>query len=162
MNKRNLVLLLVLVLAAGGMVYLYLDRLKPEPIHIAYSVRPAPVSRRTQVTRQPNRRTVREDPASGKQGYNVTFALDREVRLTALRVVKLQDALTNKYPYAIWKLVSDSTSSPVKTFVYGATIRGMRPVVSGGTAVPLEAGGSYRLLIEAGDLRAEKDFHIPR
>jgi len=162
MNRRNLVLLLVLVLAAGGAAYLYYDRLKPEPIQIAYSVRPAPASRRTQVTRQTSRRTIREDPASGKQGYNVTFVLDREVRLTALRVVKLEDALTNKYPYAIWKLVSDSTSSPIKTFVYGGSIRGMRPVVSGGTAVPLEAGGSYQLLIEAGDQKAQKDFHIPR
>jgi hypothetical protein len=167
MNKRSLFLLLLLLIVSGGAAYLYMDWMAPQPIQIAYSVRPAPAPRRPQVqaTRRGARRAtaqpIREDPASGKQGYNVTFVLNEEVNLTAVKVVTLQDALTNKYPYAIWKLISDSNSPPIKTFIYGGGIRGMHPVVSGGTAVPLQAGGAYRLIIEAGDRMAEKDFQIP-
>jgi hypothetical protein len=38
----------------------------------------------------------------------------------------------------------------------------MRPSVKGATADPLEAGVKYRLLIEAGPLKAEHNFELAR
>ena len=55
-------------------------------------------------------------------------------------------------------MVSDSNSVPIKELVYGMYIRGMRPSVKGATPDPLQPGVKYRLLIEAGPLKAEHDF----
>jgi hypothetical protein len=155
MNKRNLIFIVVLALAAGSGVYAFKDWLKPEPIQIAYTVRPIQPSRNSAPTED-------QYPPSGKAGYNVTFAFNQKLNLTAVKVFSLQDAMTNKYPYPLWNLVSDSNTPPVKSLIYGAHIPGLRPSVKGATADPLEAGGSYRLVIIAGDVRTEKDFHISR
>ena len=61
-------------------------------------------------------------------------------------------------PHPIWELVSDSNSVPIAEYSYGLPIRGMHPAVKGATPDPLEPGVKYRLLIEAGTLRAEHDF----
>ena len=81
---------------------------------------------------------------------------------TAASGFSLADVMTNKYPYAIWNLVSESNSPPVKSLVYGQRIRGLQPSVKNATPDTLEAGGSYRLVIETATLKAEKDFQIPR
>lgn len=156
MNKRNLALLVVLILAAGAAFYVLKDWFQPQAIQIAYTVRPAPPPRKPVST--PNRR----EAPSGKPGYNVTFAFNQKLKLTSVKVFSLQDALTNKYPYAIWNLVSESNSPAVKSLVYGQRIRGMQPSVKGATADVLQPGAGYRLVIEAGPLKAEKDFQIPR
>jgi len=88
----------------------------------------------------------------------VFFDFDRRLKLTSLKVVAVSDAETNKYPHTLWRLVSESNSVPVKDFIYGMPIRGMRPEVKGATADPLEPGVKYRLLIEAGSAKAEHDF----
>jgi hypothetical protein len=156
MSKRNLILIVVLALAGGSAVYVFKDWLKPEPIQIAYTVRPIQPSRNP----APTDGEYGEYPPSGKAGYNVTFAFNQKLNLTAVKVFSLQDAMTNKYPYPLWNLVSDSNTPPVKSLIYGAPIPGLRPSVKGATADPLEAGGSYRLVIIAGDVKTEKDFHI--
>jgi len=147
-------ILLTLLLAAGAAVYVFKDWLAPEPIQIAYTVRPAPAPR--------NPPKTRSDPPSGKPGYNVTFAFNQKLKLTAVKVFPLQEVLTNKYPHAIWNLASASNSPAVKSLVYGGRLRGLQPTVKGATADTLEPGVTYRLVIEAGKLTAEKDFQIPR
>jgi len=154
MNKRNSILLIALVCSIGAAVYVYKDSLEPEPIQIAYTVRPAPARNNTAATQR--------NPPSGKPGFNVTFAFNQELSLTSVKVFSLQDALTNKYPYAIWNLARVTNSPPVKSIVYGSRPRGLNPTVKGATAEPLQAGASYRLVIEVGDRKAEKDFQIPR
>lgn len=154
MNKRQIGLLVLLVLLAGAAIYMFKDWFAPEPIHIAYSVRPTPPQRRPQ--------TANREVASGKPGYNVVFNFGRKLPLASVKVFPLEDALTNKYPHAIWNLISDSNSVPVESISYGGRIRGMHPAVKGATADPLEPGRSYRLAIETTELKVDKDFQIPR
>lgn len=154
MSKKQLSVLLVLLALAGFAAYLLKDWLKPEPIQISCLIRPS----------QPNRRPPpnRADTPSGKPGYNVAFAFNHKVSLTAVKVFTLADATTNKYPRPIWSIASPSNSFPTKSIVYGERVRGLQPTVKGATADPLEPGGSYRLVIEAGDMKAQQDFQIPR
>ena len=154
MSKKQLSVLLVLLALAGVAAYLLKDWLKAEPIQISCLIRPAQPSRRPQ--------SNRTDAPSGKPGYNVAFAFNHKVVLTAVKVFTLADASTNKYPRPIWSLASPSNSVPTRSIVYGDRIRGLVPTVKGATADPLEPGGSYRLVIEAGETKAQQDFQIPR
>lgn len=86
-------------------------------------------------------------------GIPVTFTLNSYHPLTTVKVVLVADMETNKYPHAIWKLVSDSNSVPTSTFNYGNYIRGMRPDVKGARPDPLVPGVAYRLII----VTAEKE-----
>ena len=153
MSKKQLSILLVLLALAGVAVYMLKDSFKGESIQIACLIRPAQPSRRPQPSGV--------DAPSGKQGYNVAFAFNHKIALTAVKVFPLADAMTNKYPRPLWNLASPSNAVPTKSIVYGDRIRGLQPVVKGATADALEAGGSYRLVIEAGDVKAQQDFQIP-
>ena len=154
MNKKQLMVLVLLLALAGVAVYMIQDWLQPQPIQITCLIRPAQQSRRA--------RPPGADAPSGKPGYNVTFAFNTKLALTAVQVFPLAEVLTNKYPHAIWNLTSASNSPPTKSIIYGDRIRGMQPTVTGATADQLQPGGSYRLVVEAGKLKAEKDFQIPR
>jgi hypothetical protein len=155
MNKKQLALLLALLALAGVAVYLLKDSFAPAPIQIDCLMRPARAERA--------QRGARRTPPSGLPGYNVTFAFNRKLSLTAVKVFPLQDVLTNKYPHAIWQLTRSTNAAPAPTrsLVYGEPIRGLRPAVRGAIADPLNPGSSYRLVVEAGPLKAEKDFQIP-
>lgn len=96
----------------------------------------------------------RGSPASG----GIIFYLEKEYQLTSLKVVSADDAKTNKFPRALWYLVSSSNSVPVADFSYGAPIPGMKPKIAGLAPEPLRAAGSYRVFIEAGKLKGEKEF----
>jgi hypothetical protein len=91
-------------------------------------------------------------------GNVVFFGFDHKHKLTSVKVVPLADLKTNKYPHAIWELVSDSNSIPLKGFAYGMPIPGMRPTVKGARPDPLEPGVTYRLQIQSGSLKGEHDF----
>jgi hypothetical protein len=152
MKKKPLLVTLALVALAGLAAYMMMDWLRPAPIQVECLIRRAQPSRRPQPA---------AESASGRPGYNVSFAFNRKVALTAIRVYPLQEALTNKHPHAIWNLQSVSNAVPTKSLVYGGWVRGMQPVVKGAMADPLEAGSSYRLVVEAGDGKVEKDFQMP-
>lgn len=153
MSKKQLLVVLVLLAMAGVAAYLLKDWLKPEPIQITSLIRPIPANRRP----LPNRAT----PPSGKAGYNVAFAFNHRIGLTAVKVFTVADATTNKYPRALWSLSSVSNAVPLKSLVYGDRIRGMQPAFKGALPDPLESGGAYRLVIEAGEMKAQQDFQIP-
>jgi hypothetical protein len=154
MNRKTVTLLCVLLALIGVAVYLFRDSFREEPIQIAYSVRPAPEHRQAAANR-------RDNPI-GKRGFVLSFALDQKVPLKAVQVFPLAEVLTNKYPHAIWELVSDSNSVPVKSFDYGLNIRGMRPKVKGAVADPLQPGESYRIVIRTEKQTAQRDFQLPR
>ena len=154
MNKRQFFLFVLLVLLAGGAIYMFKDSFGNRPIQIEYAIRPGPPQRRPQAPG--------EDPTSGKKGYNVIFNLGQKLSLTSVKVISVEDALTNKFPHPLWNMVSDSNSIPTKTLTYGGWIRGLRPYYKGTSPEPLEPGGSYRLLIETAKQKAEKDFEIPK
>ena len=141
MSKKSILLASALVVLIGFSLYVNRDRFRSESIQIGH---------RTMDAR--NRRN-KNAPASV-----LTFLLDRQLKLTSVKVIPVSDIETNKYPHPIWDLVSDSNSVPTKTFIYGAAIRGMRPSVKGATAWPLEPGVKYRLFIEADGEKAEHEF----
>ena len=144
MSTKNLVLIVIVLGLAGLSFYFNKDRFGRESIQIGHRF---------------------EHPHGvlaqrfGKDSTNILiFILNRETTLTSVRVVAVRDNEKPASAHALWELVSDSNSLPVKDLVYGRTIPGMRPPGAAVTAEPLVAGAKYRLLLKAGSLKAEHDF----
>ena len=144
MTRKNTFIAVGLLLLAGFSFYLNRDRFRSAPIEIGdRSVHP----------RDWMAKRFKDSPSNP-----VIFLLNREVRLTSVKVLLASELETNKYAVPIWTLTTDSNSAPIKDFLYGVNIPGMRPVSKGATADPLQPGVTYRLRIEAGSLKAEHDF----
>lgn len=152
MAKKQWMLIALAVLLGGISLYLNKDWFAKDNIQILSRSRPARAGffgRKKQVD------TGDIDP--------IFFDFNRRFKLTSLKVVSVPESLTNKYPHAYWHLISDSNSVPTKDFMYGSSIRGMRPEVKGAPPEPLEPGVQYRLLVEAGPMKATHDFvPVPR
>jgi hypothetical protein len=149
MTKKNILPVSILVLLGILCIYVYKDRFLPQPIRISHrSVEP---------------RATRRRPARDSQTETVVFLLNPELKLTALKVVPLGEINASQTPHPIWELISDSNSVPVKEFMYGQRIRGMRPPRKGAAAEPLQPNIPYRLFITAGRRKAQYDFTaVPR
>jgi hypothetical protein len=153
MTRKQWMLISLAVVLAGFSLYLNKDWFAKDDIHIFHRSRPqrAGMFRRN----RPSAIDAATDP--------VLFGFDSKLKLKTVKVIPLSDIATNKYPHAIWHLVSDSNSVPTKEFSYGAPIPGMHPALKGVTADPLEPGAQYRLFIEANGRKAEHDFTaVPR
>jgi len=146
MTRKQWTLIAFAVLLAGFSLYLNKDWFAKDNIQIYHRSRPARGGR-------PHSRVD-----ANSEIEPIVFGFDNKIKLTELKVVALRDLETNKYPHAIWHLVSDSNSVPVKDFSYGANIEGMHPAVSGVSPESLEPGTKYRLLVAAGPLKAGHDF----
>jgi len=90
----------------------------------------------------------------------VMFEFDRRLKLTSIKIVALADSLTNKYPHPLWYMTSTSNSVPTKGFVYGMDVPGMHPAVNGANGDALDPSQTYRLLLEAGSVKAQHDFTL--
>jgi hypothetical protein len=90
----------------------------------------------------------------------VMFEFDHRLKLTSIKIVSLADSQTNKYPHALWHMISSSNSVPTKGLVYGMDVPGMRPAVNGAVADPLDPQQTYRLLLEAGSVKGQYDFTL--
>lgn len=91
----------------------------------------------------------------------MSFVFSSKAKITDLKVVPVQELETNKYPHAVWHLISDTASEATKGIVYGDTVRGMKPKIPKTKAEPLEPQTKYRLFVEAGESRGQVDFEIP-
>ncbi|MDB6019638.1 MAG: hypothetical protein JWR19_4127 [Pedosphaera sp.] len=150
MNKKNILLIL------GGMAvvviyfYLYRDSFTKKPIPVYATMRP---------------RIGRRGPAPAANNQTppemMVFGLGSDYKLTEIQVVTLSDALTNKYPHAIWHLISESNSVPTADFAYGMGIRGMHPANKGARPEPLLPLTGYRILVQAGKAKGAHDFTTP-
>ena len=140
MSSKQWMLIVLAVVLGGFSYYLNRDRFVGDKIQIQHRSRPA---------RRGEGRSAVEP---------IFFAFDRSLKLTSLKVIPVQEIETNKYPHPIWHLFSDSNSVPTEDLTYGIPIGGMRPAVKGATSDSLEPGVNYRLLVEAGRLKAEHDF----
>jgi hypothetical protein len=141
-------MLIALAVALGGFaLYLNRDWFAGDVIQIQCRSRPA----RTVFSR-------RQRPPTSPDTDPIFFAFDRKLKLTSLKVIPVHEIETNKYPHPICYLISDSNSVPVAEWAYAWPIRGMRPAVKDATPDPLVPGVPYRLLIEAGKLKAAHDF----
>lgn len=140
MTKKNLLLILFAVALAAVYVVWFADWFRPKTVHIFHTSR----------NLRPNLR----------YGTSLIFGVNRPVRFTELKVVPLPAYETNKQAMPVWHLISDSNSVPVKTFVYGQPIGGMRPAIKGVRAEPLETNVTYRLFVTAGNVKGEHDFEV--
>jgi hypothetical protein len=145
MTKKNISITAFAILLGGLSLYLNRDWFAADVIQVSHRSLPP-------------RRWFKRGAAVKTAANPVIFLINRKVKLTSVKVVLASDIQTNKYPHAIWDLVSDSNSVPVRDFMYGAPIRSMRPAVKGAPADPLEAGVNYRVLIKTDSDKAEHDF----
>jgi len=91
------------------------------------------------------------------------FGLDgKEYQLNSVKVFRVAELATNKYPHAVWNLVAtnEKGSSPTTAFSYGATIEGMKPAVPGTKAERLESLVNYRIIVESGKIKGEREFQL--
>jgi hypothetical protein len=146
--------LVALVLVLGGLwVVFFSGWFRPKIIRIEYSVRSA------REAWGPGGRRV---PAPGKEGLgDVSFTLHRNYKLTSVEVALAADIKTNKYAHALWHLVAEHGSQPVDSLAYGLPVTGMTADPAGVEPESLVPGGAYRLLVEAGSWKGERDFEIP-
>ena len=144
MTRKSIFVIVLIAFLVALSLYLNRNRFKYDPLQIGD---------RTLQPRGQVRRGPRLPP------HSVVFLLNRETKLTSVRVVLASEIATNKYATAIWELTSDSNSVPIKDFIYGNNIRGMKPIVPNAVPDALEPGVKYRLLVEAtGKEKAEHEF----
>lgn len=92
-------------------------------------------------------------------GLPVTFLLDREYRLTSIKVYTSEEFKSKKYPRPIWSLVAETNSIPTSDFQYGGNIKGMKPSTPKAVPEPLQAEATYKIVIDAGKkLHGEREF----
>ncbi|HEX4646077.1 MAG TPA: hypothetical protein VH598_10745 [Verrucomicrobiae bacterium] len=148
MNKTTLQITAILLIVAGCYYYLFKDSFRKPNIQIIHTIRP--------------KATALRGPSATDAvvPHAITFGMDREYKLTEVKVVPVSDLETNKYAHAVWDLVSKTNSHPTRGFTYGTNIRGMRPAVDGAKPEPLEPNVTYRLFVQAGSLKGEHDFKV--
>ena len=130
MNKKNWVLIGIVIVLGAVYVFHFSNWFKPKVMAIAHN---------------------------GRFGQ-INFTLGNSFNLTSIKVVSVSAWESNKYALPMWELKSDSNSVPVKLFSYGERIRGMKPAIATAQPEPLVAGTTYRIYVEAGSLKAQHDF----
>jgi hypothetical protein len=150
MTRKQWLLLVFAIALTGLSLYLNKDWFAGDNIQIFHRSRPARVGLFSRRRSKPAADTSNIDP--------LLFGFDRKVKLTSVKIISVAEALTNKYPHALWHLVSESNSIPTKEFSYGITIKGMHPAIKGAQPDPLEPGENYRLCIETATFKGEHDF----
>jgi hypothetical protein len=144
MTKNGIVLTVVALLLACIYVYFFTDLLVKPRMQIIPVIRP---DRPSSIPR-----------SDDNQVYPVAFKLDREYRLTSVKVLVAAEVATNKYAPPLWHMVSDSQSAPTDAIVYGGQIKGMKPKVPRARPSPLEPGVPYLLIVEAGNVVGQTNF----
>jgi hypothetical protein len=136
---------MIALLAALAVVYAvyFTDWFKPKTLQLSHTVR-----------------DLRRGPARPGAMPSLKFGIDRQIRLTEVRVVAEGDAATNKNGVTVWHLISDSNSIPMKTFFYGQFIPGMHPEIKGTRPQDLTTNVTYRLMVRAGKYTGEHEFQL--
>src|SRR5512136_791840 len=104
MTKNGIALSVVAVILAVVYAIYFTDWFTTRSIQIYPTIRPSQVS------------AIPRDQGMAPV-YPVSFAFDGKYRLTMVKVVVEQDLKTNKYPQALWHLVSDIGSPPLKMII---------------------------------------------
>jgi hypothetical protein len=91
----------------------------------------------------------------------VSFTMDRDYRLTTLRVVELSAEGSAKKSKPVWQLVSMPKSPPIRGFLYGADVPGMKPPPGSPPFQELRGGAKYRLEVVADRARGSLEFLGP-
>jgi len=147
MTKKNWLLLVTLVVLAGVYVFYFTDWFKPKIIHISHTSRALGARFANRVAANP-------------EMVPITFGVEPQCQPTEIIVVPLAAWETNQNTLPLWHLVASSNAAPIKMFVYGQRIRGLKPEVPGAHAQPLEPNVTYRLFVTAGKAKGQHDFEI--
>jgi hypothetical protein len=140
MTPKNLSLIGLFALVAGIYIYNFTDWMRPAVIQISAQIRPIPGSA----------------PPGGV--YPVTFTLNSDQRITAVKVVCASAVATNSHATPLWQLCAASNSTPLRGFAYGESIAGMKPAGTNAGVEPLKPNETYRLYVEAGRYKGQVDF----
>ena len=139
--------MVALLALVGVYVFYFTDWFKPKIIHISHTSR-------TFRPRLGNNAKVNPETVP------ITFGVEPQCQITELTVVPLAAWQTNQNTLPVWHLVATTNAAPIKMFVYGQRIRGLKPEVAGAHAQPLEANVTYRLFVTAGKAKGQHDFEI--
>lgn len=142
MTKKNILLVAVLLALIAVYAVFFTDWFKTKTIKVFYTYREV------------------EHVRTRKDLPYILFLTAGRYRLTEVKVVSLADFQKNPTAPSLWHLVSDSNSIPVKEFVYGQHIHGMRAPIGGEYPSGLETNVVYRLLLSAGGVKGHVDFSI--
>lgn len=143
MTQKQLLLIALVAVMAGGVLYINRDWFTKPPIQVSH------------------RFHAFADRFGNDSGtVPLLFEFNRKLKLTSVEVIPVSDLETNKNPHPLWHMVSDSNSVPTRGFVYGTEVPGMRPAYKEVAADPLDLGVKYQLVVRAGSLRAEHDFTL--
>jgi len=138
MTKQSIVLITVAVLLGAAYVAFFTDWFRKPRIQILAQIRPPRSSRSSS---SPIDTAV----------YPVSFAFDKKYQFTEIKVVAVEDEKTNKFPHAVWHMISDSNSVPIKALQYGAPLTGMKPKVPKAPPEALLPDVPYILYVQATD-----------
>ena len=142
MSKNNWLLIVALLGLTTVYAVYFTDWFRPKLIEI-YDV---------------SRQNRLHPPANMPEAIPVTFGFGTRYQLNEIKVIPLDAWQTNHNAIPIWHLVSDSNSVPVKSFLYGQRLGGMRPAVPGSRAEPLAPDVTYHLELRAGKAKGEHNF----
>lgn len=148
MSKKNFALLALLAALGAIYVYYFTNLFRQPVIEIVSRIRP-----------QINQKRSKREPLV-PAGNTISFLFNGKYELTSVKVVEEAEAKTNKYPHAVWRLISDSNSVPTKTLFYGVTVNGMKTEFAKSRPEPLQPNVPYILLIEAGKLKGQTTFTV--
>ena len=142
MDKKNTLLVVVLLALVSVYIVFFTGLFKPHVIKVGFTTRPMSDIRRR-----------------GDLPY-VCFMMGGKTRLTEVKVVSAADFKKNPNTPALWHLVSDSNSVPVAIFVYGQHIHGMRAKYKGEQPQDLETNQLYTLFVSSGWAHGQLDFRL--
>jgi hypothetical protein len=147
MTRKNWLMMIVLIGLAGAYIFYFTSWFKPKIIHISHASRAMHMR-------------FRNNNAASPGTVPITFSLEPECKPTEIKVVLLAAWQTNQTVMPLWHLIADSNSVPIKLFVYGQRIRGLKPEIAGAHAEPLEPDATYRLFVTAGSAKGQHDFEV--
>ena len=145
MTKNTIVLSVIAAILAAAYVCYFTDFFSHDTIQIISTIRPARAS------------SIPRDPASAPV-CPVSFSFDGKYKVTEVKVVAAEELATNKHPYALWHLVADEGSAPLKSLLYGQQIKGMKPSVPRARPEPLLPNVPYVLMVAAGKVKGQTNF----
>ena len=143
MTKKNWLLVIFLIALAAVYAIWFTDWFKPKTVHVFHAVRELRF----------RRQGANAEPS-------LVFGLDRQLKLTEIKVVPLTAFQSDANVLPVWHLVSSSNSVPIKDFPYGRNIRGMKAAVPGTEPGLLATNIVYRIFVIAGKVKGEHDFQL--
>ena len=147
MSKKNIALIALFLVLLVIYIFNFTNLFAKRNLEIATRIRP-------EIARHGRTRTM------VPVGNSVSFLFNGKYQLTSIKVVEEADMKTNKYPHALWCLITESNSIPTKAISYGIPVKGMKPEFEKARPEALKPNVPYILLVEAGKLKGQTSFQI--